>query len=109
MELQLPWLPSVEGNTITMDHPHAQPPTLREVLRSIQQHKRLIAIVETMAREIERLEEDNRQLRAAVGVYREVVRRRGPWTHVERPRNARAAAMLERGLAGKGDLSPLDS
>jgi hypothetical protein len=32
-----------------------------------------------MAREIERLDEDNAQLLAAVKVYREVVRRRGEW------------------------------
>jgi hypothetical protein len=58
-----------------MGQTHAALPTVREVLRSFQEHRRLIDVVKTMARELERLDEDNRQLRAAVGIYREVVRR----------------------------------
>ena len=32
-----------------------------------------IAVIDTMAREIERLTEDNKQLRAAVAIYRELL------------------------------------
>ena len=52
-------------------------PTVKEVLRSFENTRRLIHLVRAMAKEMERLDEDNRQLRAAVGIYREVARRRG--------------------------------
>ena len=57
--------------------PHAQVPISRvqQVLTSINDHQRLTAMVMTMAQEIERLDEDNAQLRAAIAMYREVVRR----------------------------------
>jgi hypothetical protein len=58
-----------------MGQVNTQLPTLREILQLFQEHKRLIAVVTTMTQEIERLDEDNAQLRAAVGVYREVVGR----------------------------------
>jgi hypothetical protein len=45
------------------------------ILESVTEHTRLTAVVRTLAREVERLEEDNRQLRAAIEVYRSVVRR----------------------------------
>jgi hypothetical protein len=46
-------------------------------LRCFHEHKRLIDLINEMAQEIERLHEDNRQLRAAIGIYREVERRGG--------------------------------
>jgi hypothetical protein len=46
------------------------------VLRSLHQNRRLIGIVRMMAKEIERLDEDNAQLQAAIQVYREIVRQR---------------------------------
>ncbi len=47
------------------------------VLRSLHRDRRLVGLVRIMAREIERLDEDNAQLLAAIKVYREVARRRG--------------------------------
>lgn len=49
---------------------------VEDVLRRFTEHQRLIKLVKTMTDEIERLREDNRQLHAAVKMYREVVRRR---------------------------------
>ena len=52
---------------------------VEEILQSLVNHQRHISIVRNMAREIERLEEDNTQLRAAVQMYRAVLSRRaGP-------------------------------
>ena len=48
---------------------------VQHALRRLTDHSALIAIVNQMALEIERLNEDNAQLRAAVSVYREVVRK----------------------------------
>ena len=50
-------------------------PQVEEILASVTEHTRLTAVIRSMAREIERLEEENRQLHAAVGMYRAVVRR----------------------------------
>jgi len=52
--------------------------TLRteDVLLRLAEHKRLIAVVTTLVREVERLHEDNAQLRAAVAMYRAVAGRR---------------------------------
>jgi hypothetical protein len=47
---------------------------VQDVLRRFQEHQRLIELVRTMSQEIERLNEDNTQLRAAVSFYRETVR-----------------------------------
>ena len=57
--------------------PHVQVPVIKiqKALRSANNYKKLLTLVREMAREIERLDEDNAQLRAAVGIYREVVRR----------------------------------
>ena len=74
-----------------MQHPHGTPAAVQQVLRSFQDHQRLIGVIAEMAREMERLDEDNRQLRAAVGVYREVARRRGRGS----------LTVLERGSLGK--------
>ena len=54
-----------------------QPPQakVQDILRGFHQHRRLVTLLRTMARELERLDEDNMQLRAAVLLYREVVRR----------------------------------
>jgi len=48
---------------------------LREALRKFQEHRRLVTLLRSMALELERLNEDNSQLRAAVQMYREVMRR----------------------------------
>jgi hypothetical protein len=45
-------------------------------LRGFDEYRRLTALVKSMAQEIERLNEDNLQLRAAILIYREVVQRR---------------------------------
>jgi hypothetical protein len=54
---------------------HKAPAKVKEVLQSFHDHQRLVDIVTTMTQEIERLNEDNAQLRAAVKIYRYVVRR----------------------------------
>jgi len=51
------------------------------VLRSLQESRRLAGVVRKMAREIERLAEDNAQLHAALKVYREVLRQHETATH----------------------------
>ena len=48
---------------------------VQDILESVTEHSRFIMIVRAMAREIERLNEDNTQLRAAVAMYRAVLRR----------------------------------
>ena len=58
-----------------MERTHRTVPKLQKSLQSFRQHKRLAGIVRDMAREIERLDEENTQLRAAVSLYREAVRR----------------------------------
>ena len=57
-----------------------------EVLQKICESKRLAIMVRTMALEIERLNEDNQQLRAAIRMYREVVRLEKSSTRVGRHR-----------------------
>jgi len=47
----------------------------QDLLQSVQKHKRLAALIREMAQEIERLDDDNAQLRAAVAIYREIARR----------------------------------
>lgn len=51
------------------------PAEVQDVLSSFHEHRRLVKLVSTMTLEIERLNEDNAQLHAAVAIYREVVRR----------------------------------
>ena len=57
-----------------MKDAQAQPTQVRYILPSPQEHK-LEQRVRTMALEIERLNEETKQLRAAVSMYREVARR----------------------------------
>ncbi len=59
---------------------------LAEVLQPVYECKRLAVTVRTMAGEIERLNEDNRQLRAAIRMYREVVRLQRLSARVGRPK-----------------------
>jgi hypothetical protein len=69
--------------------PHAQvaDSLLVEALQRVYEYKRLAVMVRTMAREIERLNEDNQQLRAATRMYREVVRRQKVMARVGRQRS----------------------
>lgn len=57
-----------------MRHPCGPASTPEDVLTPLTNHKRLVEIVRTLAEEVERLEEDNSQLRAAIEIYREVTR-----------------------------------
>jgi hypothetical protein len=43
--------------------------------QALGDHRRLLSLIADLTREVDRLTEDNRQLHAAVGVYREIVRR----------------------------------
>jgi hypothetical protein len=58
-----------------MQHAHASYSEVQNVLRPFDSQQRLAGVVKTMAQKIELLDEDNRQLRAAVTIYREVIRR----------------------------------
>lgn len=58
-----------------MQQVHAQLSNVQDVLQPFNKRNRLVTLVNTMAKEIERLDEDNAQLRAAVSIYREVARR----------------------------------
>ena len=58
-----------------MRRSHVPTANVHAVLRSLHQDRRLVGLVRTMTREIERLDEDNAQLLAAIKVYRELVRR----------------------------------
>jgi len=53
----------------------AQHTEAQNILPESQEHARLEKLVRTMALEIERLNEETKQLSAAVLMYREVVRR----------------------------------
>ncbi len=54
-----------------MKRTHSQA-KVREILRPFHERRRLVGLVSTMTREIERLTEDNLQLRAAVRIYQEL-------------------------------------
>jgi hypothetical protein len=74
-EVKMPMAMLEEGEQM---RPAAYVPLVQvveDVLRSLDQRHRLVTLVATMAEEIERLTEDNAQLRAAVTMYREVARR----------------------------------
>lgn len=51
---------------------------IQETLRAARSSGRYLALVDSLIREVRRLDEDNRQLRAAVAVYQEVTRRLEP-------------------------------
>ena len=59
-----------------MRRSHVPLASVHAVLQSLHEDRRLTALVRQMAKEIERLDEDNIQLQAALQVYREVVRQR---------------------------------
>ena len=54
---------------------HSRASRYQEVVRSVNDHKRLSAVISDITREMEHLYEDNMQLRAAVAMYREIARR----------------------------------
>jgi hypothetical protein len=47
-----------------------------DLLLRLSERRRLLAVVTNLVREVERLHEDNAQLRAAVAMYREIADRR---------------------------------
>lgn len=50
--------------------------TTEDLLLRLTERRRLIAVVTNLVREVERLHEDNAQLRAAVAMYRDIAGRR---------------------------------
>ena len=54
-----------------MPYPEVPDAQVQAVLQSVTEARRLSTVVKLMAREIERLQEENMQLLAAVGMYRE--------------------------------------
>jgi hypothetical protein len=67
----------------------ATPGDVERMLETPSGRTRLMKMVIALSREVERLSEDNRQLRAAVGIYRELLKKAQP--RVARP-SAREAA-----------------
>jgi len=51
--------------------------SIQESLKGLQRRGRLVSVIAKLSREIELLEEDNQQLRAAVSIYRELADSRG--------------------------------
>jgi len=47
-----------------------------DLLLRLTERRRLVAVVTNLVREVERLHEDNAQLRAAVAMYRDIAGRR---------------------------------
>ena len=60
---------------IRMEHAQPQHTEVENKLLRSQEHRRLVELVRIMALEIEHLNEETKQLGAAVLMYREVVRR----------------------------------
>lgn len=52
---------------------HNQIATFQNILDTLNRRSRLNATIRLLAREVERLDEDNAQMRAAVSVYRQVI------------------------------------
>jgi hypothetical protein len=50
--------------------------TTEDLLQRLAERRRLIDVVTNLVREVERLHEDNAQLRAAVAMYRDIAGRR---------------------------------
>lgn len=59
-----------------MQQDHVPIANVHAVLLKLHRDRRLASLIRVLAKEIERLDEDNAQLQAAVQVYREVVRQR---------------------------------
>jgi hypothetical protein len=57
---------------------HATAAKTHKAPQSFPEDRQLMELVRSMSLEIERLTEDNAQLRAAVDIYREVLRRYDP-------------------------------
>ena len=60
---------------------HMRTRNIQQILRSVCDHRRLRTVIRDMAREIERLDDDNVHLRAALSIYCEVERRSGGGKH----------------------------
>ncbi|HEV3199404.1 MAG TPA: hypothetical protein VGZ73_15980 [Bryobacteraceae bacterium] len=58
-----------------MQHTHASVSEVQNALRPFRNPQRLTGLVKAMTEKIELLDEDNRQLRAAVTIYCEIIRR----------------------------------
>jgi hypothetical protein len=58
-----------------MQHPYASVSEVQNAPRQFRNPQRLTGLVKAMTEKIELLDEDNRQLRAAVTIYREIIRR----------------------------------
>ena len=58
-----------------MRRTRVRPAQVFHILQSLHADSKLVAVVRKLAREVERLDEDNAQLYASVMVYREVLRR----------------------------------
>jgi hypothetical protein len=91
---------------IRMEHAQAQRTEVQnKVLRS-QEHRRLAELVRIMALEIEHLNEETKQLGAAVLMYREVVRRTEAAGFLQRQKG-RADALKKEQATSLDHVSPV--
>ena len=65
-------VPAAEVRTDAVEVPTDK---VKDVLRPFDDRQRLLQLVKTMSEEIQRLNEENAQLHAAIKIYREVARR----------------------------------
>ena len=76
--------------------PRVAPEQVQEILRELNHRSRLLRLVRMMSLEIERLNQDNAQLYAAVKIYREVARQ-----HLDRTSGRTAARVPQARAAAR--------
>ena len=84
---------------IKIEHAHTHGTEVPNKFLGSQEHRRLEELVRTMALEIENLNEETKQLRAAVLMYREVVRRTEEVGFLQRQNHRPDAFMKEQGTS----------
>ena len=68
----------MSATKIRMEQMQAPLTKVQDAFAGLYEHRPLVTLVRTMALELERLDEDNAQLRAAILMYCEVARRSQP-------------------------------
>ena len=91
---------------IKIEHAHTHRTEVPNKFLGSQEHRRLEELVRTMALEIENLNEETKQLRAAVLMYREVVRRTQEVGLVQR-QNHRPDAFRKEQATSLDHVSPV--
>lgn len=91
---------------IKIDHTHNHRTEVPSKFLGSKEHRRLEQLVRTMALEIENLNEETKQLRAAVLMYREVVRRTQEVGFLQR-QNHRPDAFMKEQATSLDHVSPV--